>query len=397
MSLRKSIAITLLAALALMLASCGGGGGVGSGGTGLMAGGGVGSGGTGISIGPVTGFGSIFVNGVEYDTSGATLDIEDASELQLGMTVEVSGSVNGDFTAGTAARIVSAADLRGPVDLLDASGNSLRLLGTTVVVDSTTVYSGVSGFGDLVLGDVLQVYGLLDAPGMLRATRLEKLGSGASQVVSGTVTDLLPIQQTFKLGALTVDYAGAVLLGGLSPDQLAEGLQVRVRASTASGGGTLVATQLRTWYTNPQPNAAVASLSAPVTDFASLADFRLLGVRVDASNATVSGGQASVIGNGVTVDASGTMRDGTLVAARLKIRHAPGGGGASAFNLQGAVGAFVSLADFRVQGRRVDASGPSVTANGGTLGSLGNGMRVNIVGARVVDGVLIAEQVNFLP
>lgn len=393
----KPLATTILAALVLVLASCGGGSGVGSGGTGLMAGGGVGSGGTGISVGPITGFGSIFVNGVEYDTSGATVEIEDASELQLGMTVEVAGSVNGSFTAGAATRIVSAADLRGAVDAIDMAGNSLRVLGTTVVLDSTTVFTGVSGIAGLVVGDVLQVYGLLAAPGTVRATRLEKLAPGAPLVVSGTVAAMDTLLQTFRLGDLTVDYSAASLLGGLDPGQLLDGLQVRVRAGAALAGGNMVATQIRPWYTPPQPNAAVATLSAPVTDFASLSDFRLLGVPVDASNATIAGGPAGAVGNGVTVDASGTMRDGTLVAAKLKIRHIPGGGGVSAFNLQGAVGAFVSVAEFRVQGRRVDASSPSVTVEGGTLGGLGNGVRVNIVGAQVVDGVLIADQVNFLP
>ena len=61
-----------LGALALVsvLSACGGGGG------GTVAGGsgsGVGSGGTGISVGPITGFGSIIVNGITYDTQTAAI------------------------------------------------------------------------------------------------------------------------------------------------------------------------------------------------------------------------------------------------------------------------------------------------------------------------------------
>ena len=70
----------------IMTVSCGGGGGSGE-----VASGGIG--GTGISSGAVTGFGSIFVNGVEFDTSGASITMGgisvSESDLKLGMVVEV--------------------------------------------------------------------------------------------------------------------------------------------------------------------------------------------------------------------------------------------------------------------------------------------------------------------
>ena len=73
----------LLMALA---AACGGGGGVDTGGTGATV--------SSYSVGRISGFGSIVVNGVHFDESGASIVDDDGAphrrdELQLGMTVNV--------------------------------------------------------------------------------------------------------------------------------------------------------------------------------------------------------------------------------------------------------------------------------------------------------------------
>jgi hypothetical protein len=97
------------------------------------------------------------------------------------------------------------------------------------------------------------------------------------------------------------------------------------------------------------------------------------------------------------VDVTGVVRNGVLVASRLAIRHVPGTGGPVSFNLQGTIGAFVSSANFRVQGNPVNASGGGVVFVGGTAGNLGNAVRVRIVGSSVTNGVLIADTVTFVP
>src|SRR3569833_2369295 len=65
------------------------------------AGGGIG--GTGVSQGPITGFGSIFVNGVEFDTSSATILRGGATvaqnDLRIGMVVAVDGSIHATYIA----------------------------------------------------------------------------------------------------------------------------------------------------------------------------------------------------------------------------------------------------------------------------------------------------------
>ena len=89
--------VGLLASIAL--AGCGGGGGdiagVDSGGTGSFA------------VGTIGGFGSIVVNDIRYDDSGAT--VQDAygrsrakGDLRLGMVVAIEGSVLAAAPAGLA-------------------------------------------------------------------------------------------------------------------------------------------------------------------------------------------------------------------------------------------------------------------------------------------------------
>ena len=82
------IAVALLVVFGF--AACGGGG---------SAGGGIG--GTGKAIGAITDFGSVFVNGVEFETSSSTFIVEDnpnptEDDLAIGMRVTVNGTINAD-------------------------------------------------------------------------------------------------------------------------------------------------------------------------------------------------------------------------------------------------------------------------------------------------------------
>jgi hypothetical protein len=85
-----------------VLVACGGGGG----GSGASS-----SSGAGInSVGTISGFGSIYVNGVEFGTHGATYRVDeedwfDESALAVGMKVRVNGTINDNGTTGTATRI----------------------------------------------------------------------------------------------------------------------------------------------------------------------------------------------------------------------------------------------------------------------------------------------------
>ena len=391
--------------------SAGGGNGVGGiaaddGGTTTASGGGgddssgVGSGGTGVStadasgVGAVDGAGSIFVNGLRYDTKTAIGHLEDAENgIQLGMSVKVTGPVNADFTRGIARQVESAADLRGPVESVNVPAGSFVIFGTTVTTDEATVWADAPGLAAIATGRTLQVWGLPAGPGVLRATRVEQRGPSAP-ILTGTVQKLDTAQRRFMLGNFVVDYSGAAL--DASPDgrPLADGALVRVRGN-ATAGASLVATQVQWWYPLPNTEAAIAQFAGVVTDFAGLGSMRVLGVPADASQAPVTGGPAGAVANGVKVEVGGVVAGGVLRASKLKIRNVPGTGGPASFHLIGAVGNFQSLSDIRLMGQAVNAGRPGVVFVNGRRQNPAPGVRVDIRGAQVVNGVLLAQTVTF--
>lgn len=360
---------------------------------------GVGSGGTGVStadatgIGAVDGAGSIIVNGLRYDTTGVAVSIEDAPSLQLGMSAKVTGPVSADFTSGVARRIDSAAEIRGVLASVDLAQRRFVILGTTITTDEATVWADSSGLAAIAPGTTLQVWGLPAGPGVLLATRVEQRAPSAP-ILSGTVQSLDAASRSFMLGGLVVDYSQASVSGSLDGRPLANGVLVRVRASVVAGN-RLHATHVQWWYRAPAVNATPVQLGGIVTDYAGPASLRVLGMQVDASSALITGGPAGALGNGVRVDVAGFLRDGVLKATKLRIRHLPGTGGPASFSLEGIVSNFNSASSFRVRGQLVDANGAGVVFVNGSAAMLGNGVRIGVEGAHVVNGVLIATRVSF--
>ncbi|BEP35604.1 hypothetical protein GmRootV59_25750 [Variovorax sp. V59] len=390
--------------------SSGGSDGTSTAGNGSDDGSGVGSGGTGVStadatgIGSVGGLGSIILNGVRYNTDAAAFSVEDATSasanpaelLQIGMSVRIAGKIDSEFTAATAQQVESAAELRGAVSAIDAGAGSFAVMGTTVTIDNATIWSGANSLAQIAIGSVVQVWGLPSAPGTLRATRVELKPVSGEPLVTGVVQNLDRTGQQFMLGQLTVRYGSAAFSGGIDASTLADGAIVRVRGSAMPVLGTLNATKVQGWYAVPTQNAAAVQLAGVITNYGGLNAFKVLGTAVDASNAIVTGGPVSSIGDGVKVELDGFMTNGVLVVKKLRIRYIPGTGGPVAFTLIGAIGDYVSPSSFVVKGQKVNASSPATVFENGSAADLANGRRVTVVGNAVVDGVLTAQTVTFL-
>ena len=363
------------------LAGCGGGGGgdfasIGSGGTGITGGEGVGSGGTGISsaaVGAITGFGSIIVNGVRYETDRAALTLSDSDTLKLGMTVRVRGVINADLVNGVASTIESSADARGAVAALDLPNNTLVIWYTKIHVDDSTVFAGgLMSLQDLRVGDPVQVWGLPDSGTGLRATRIERVAGGAAPIISGTAQAVVVSTFTVQVGGLRVAFTPAALeSAGLTTAQL-EGQLVRVRGTEQDA--TIAQAAVEPWYPVSPADGERLSVEGLITRFTSLASLQVDGVPVDASSAKISGREAS-IGQGARVQIEGAWRAGVLVASRLKLREAADSGGSSGsggsggsgnsgsgdqdddYSARGNIGAFRSASDFKIQGQDINAGG----------------------------------------
>lgn len=174
-----------------------------------------GIGGTGmVAKGRITGFGSVYVNGVKYETTDASFLVEgaaaDQSSLAVGMVVTVEGTVNADGVTGTATTVRYADELEGIVQAVDPFGTSLTVMGHTVMVRSDTVLAEVAALSDIVPGAVVEVSGYSNGTGTIYASRIERKSAswtGEEMEVKGVIDSVSPSEYTFRIGALTVNYA----------------------------------------------------------------------------------------------------------------------------------------------------------------------------------------------
>jgi len=309
----------IIVILALIVFGC-------SGGSGLLTAANSGIGGTGVvSSGPITGFGSIFVNGVEYQTDSAAVEFDDASgsvtELKLGMRVKVEAIENrGIFNA---TKVLFDYEVKGPVTSLVTSTDGLSkqftVLGTRVSVDQTaTVFDNSAGFSfaSLAENQLVKISGLFDQNGVLVANYIELGGNfvvGTSEVeLKGVISNLSGT--CFILGSMTVDASSANLIG--LPNGLTDNAQVEVKGVLANGT-TVTATLVRSEQGDLEGVEGQVELSGFVTDFTRLASFKVAGQQVNADSATLIPAGTSLT-NGSKVEVEGALSNGVLVAVLVQ-------------------------------------------------------------------------------
>lgn len=163
--------LAVMLGTALLLASaCGGGGSATDSAT---------TGISGASRGIITGFGSVYVNGVRFASDDASISIDDdpgrEAELRVGMIVTVSGHLKDDGSV-SAGRIIYDNELKGPVsaiipDATDASCKTLTIPGQQVLVTADTTIDDDGGltFDTIKLDDVLEVSGYVTGAGFTAA------------------------------------------------------------------------------------------------------------------------------------------------------------------------------------------------------------------------------------
>lgn len=170
--------------------------------------------GTSLVFGPISGFGSVIVGGVAFDTSEATISIEgdpaEESDLRLGMVVLVRGQVARDGLTGKAEQVATDHLLLGPVEGVNLVDGTFAALGQLVITDANTVFDQVT-LATLDAGDNVEVFGFLDADSSIRGTRVERVGEIDEIELTGIVGNLDETAMTFSIGLLTVDYGSALI------------------------------------------------------------------------------------------------------------------------------------------------------------------------------------------
>ena len=140
--------------------------------------------GTGI----VSGFGSVYIEGMEFETDDATIlfvgEEVPESKLSVGDRVAVTGTLDEDGRAH-AERIVYQRTLDGPIDTIETDGERGRLvaLGQTVHFDADTSFVNTSA-DSLAAGDLIAVSGFAGTQNDVYAQSLRRNDDGFAPNVS---------------------------------------------------------------------------------------------------------------------------------------------------------------------------------------------------------------------
>ncbi len=305
----------VLVHLILLCSACGGGSSGNSGGDIIDR--------SGRSVGTISGFSSVIVNGVAYDTSSAVITIDEnnvsEADLQVGQVVLIAGTVDANGFTGTADSISVDANLRGPVADIDLVSETFSGLGTDVVITPATIFDPSivqQSLAGLTVGDSVEVYGFAKSQGVLAAT-LVKLTTDTTLQVRGSVAALDTNAQTFSLNALTVDYSAASLDN--FTNTIASGDLVEVEGAVLQGN-VLVAQRIEL-----QEEANLDRLEAGtelelegfITQFTDANAFTVGGVAVRTDSGTeFEGGTSADLALDVRVEVEGSISTSGVLLAR---------------------------------------------------------------------------------
>lgn len=278
-----------------------------------------------VTSGTITGFGSVFVNGVRYDVSAARLTKNDAvvaqAALAVGEVALVKGHEDAEGGQGEAESVDVEERVVGPIATLDAAGSQLTVLGQTISVTASTSFGPGITPADLTglkMGDSVEVSGLPGTGGLIEATRIARAESSEPLQVMGTAATVDTAAHTLKINALTVDYSTANLSGFASGQPAAGDLVIARGTAFDATAVKLTATTLRKAETDrdDQSEGGMVEEEGLITRFASATDFDVAGAKVTTTASTVfKNGTAADLALNVRVEVRGTLDANKVLVA----------------------------------------------------------------------------------
>jgi Domain of unknown function (DUF5666) len=279
--------------------------------------------------GPITGFGSIYVNGIRFDIASAQITangvVVTQADLAIGQVVNVVGTLDPDGVDGTADAVVFEAHVLGPVTALDTAAGTLTVLGQTVQTDAETVIEADDApvsLAVLVVGDVVEISGYVGAGGTIVATRVER-EDGDEYRVRGRATNVDTAARTLMINGLALDYGAAFLVENFPSGQPQAGDEVIAVGSALGPSGELLVEQLRlrAQYYDGQ-RGEENEIEGLITRFVSPTDFDVAGQRVTTTASTeYEGGDAGDLALNVKIQVEGERDDaGVVVADKVEVK-----------------------------------------------------------------------------
>ncbi len=310
----------------LALAACGGGGGEKT--AGIDARGDQNPSAVIVSQGAISGFGSVIVNGVTFDTSSTVFDIDGStgtqSDLAVGQVIVVKGTFGNDPTMATADSISYDDAVEGPITAIDLTAGTFMVLGQLLLVDAETSFdSGIdpASLDGLNVGDVVEVSGFFLADGSIEATRIELKAAGGKFELTGTVSKTTAT--TFEINGFVVDYSAA-MLEDFPTGAPENGQRVESKGDTLGAAGELLATRVKFRGGDLGSDGDHAELEGFITRFdaATPNDFDVEGRPVMTNAQTVyENGTSADLALNVKVEVEGDIdANGVLIADTVEFQ-----------------------------------------------------------------------------
>ncbi|MBO9470944.1 hypothetical protein J7355_12620 [Endozoicomonas sp. G2_2] len=276
--------------------------------------------GTGI----VSGFGSVYVDGIEFETTNAEIlfvgDIVDESALSVGDIVSVSGTVDNDDRA-SARRIVFERTLDGPVESIEMNGErgELVALEQTVRFDEDTTFVNLSADA-LNPGDLIAVSGFVIDSNLFHAESIRRnddgfVPNGSRLEIEGDIDTVDGTQLTVGNQLIRFDNAR------VSPNRTALRAGQAIEAFGSRGadrGDPLIADEINVLDVKTTEDGRRMFVEAAIRDYNGLDNFIAGGWRIDARDAERVDDGALGLGPGVMVSVRGTFDNGRIQASTLE-------------------------------------------------------------------------------
>ncbi|RJG48124.1 DUF5666 domain-containing protein [Motilimonas pumila] len=383
-----------------------------------------GIGGTGVSVaspdvsvvGPVTAFGSVYVNGVRFDTNNSNFFInglassEDA--LNLGMVVRIEGEVKSDGT-GTATEIHFDGELEGPVteaaqvDPNEANLIRLSVLGVKVNISSATHFNALSydtlqqDLSIITAGSLVEVSGQYDADGVLQASYIkfddDVFSANETEVeIRGKLIASNDGNDTWLLAAGGKEFV--LDTTGVDSSDYQTGQMVLIEgALTALNSNIILVSEIELVDLGEDSDIEIQGL---ITELTSQTDFIVDGIHVNASEAERDYQEDLQLNSQVEVE--GTISSGVLIASDVEYIDGPN------FD-EYEIMAFVSSVDAEQQSIALDINGDTFSFNTNNrtewederddvrrvnLASLNNGDALEVTLQQPQEGVWLASEVT---
>ncbi len=185
----------------------------------------------GTVTGVVSGFGSVFIDGVRYATDNAEVyidgELKSEADLNLGDFITVFTLTEDDDGEIAAQTIYAESAVRGAITHIDTSVGELTVLGQKVTINDETFYGEstvtIDAFG---VGDIIDIRGPSNNSGSVVATRIYPSDNRQASL-RGVVNALNIAESTFLMSGIEVHYGAASEL----PDALSDSLPVVIKGT----------------------------------------------------------------------------------------------------------------------------------------------------------------------